>query len=431
MPITITMPALSPTMEEGAVKKWLVKEGDKIVAGQIIAEIETDKATMEYEAADDGSIGKLLVPEGDTPVKVNAPIAIMLEEGEDAGALSGYAPVSVIAHPAPAHAPAAPAMSKPMPSAALKASHQPTPRMPEVATKGRVFASPLARRLAMQGGVELGQISGSGPHGRIIQRDVDAAIASGITGVKKAPPPAAISEIPAGEYETIPHTAMRKTIARRLTESKSTIPHFYLTIECDLDALLSLRRELNDVAPKAQDGAPEYKLSVNDFIIRASALSLHKVPEANASWTDTAMLHHKHADVGVAVAIDGGLITPIIWRAETKGMAQISNEMRDLAARARLRKLMPEEYQGGTFSISNLGMMGIKEFSAVINPPHSMILAVGVGEQRPVVVKGALAIATRMSCTLSCDHRVVDGALGARFFEVFKAYIENPLSMLV
>jgi len=429
MPITITMPALSPTMEEGAVKKWLVKEGDKVTAGQIIAEIETDKATMEYEAVDDGRIGKLLVPEGDTPIKVNAPIAIVLEEGESDAALKSFVPASNVAAPAaplvvpPAVKPAQPVVEKSVPTAAVA--------MPKsVPGQGgkRVFASPLARRLAASGGVELTQIAGSGPHGRIIKRDVDAAVASGAV---KAPVRAATVAPPSGDYETIPHTPMRKTIARRLTESKSTIPHFYLTIECDLDALLALRVELNKSAPRDTEEKPDYKLSVNDFIIRASALALCKVPEANASWTDVAMLQHKHADVGVAVAIDGGLITPIIWRAETKGIAQISNEMKDLAGRARVRKLKPEEYQGGTFSISNLGMAGIKEFAAVINPPHSMILAVGEGEQRPVVKKGAIAIATRMSCTLSCDHRVVDGMLGAKFLSAFKAYIENPLSMLV
>jgi len=424
MPITITMPALSPTMEEGAVKKWLVREGEQVTAGQIIAEIETDKATMEYEAVDEGRIGKLLVPEGDTPIKVNAPIAIVLEEGENDSALKSYVPASGAAKPP--QEPVRPVANVAQAAPSLQPSLKPAAVAASVVVEGaRIFASPLARRVAAQGGIDLAQISGSGPHGRIVRRDVDVALAS---GARKAPP---ARKITADGDETIPHTAMRKIIARRLVESKTTIPHFYLTIECDLDALLAARRDANRGAPKAADGTPEYKLSVNDFIIRASALALRRVPGANASWTEAAMLRHPHADVGVAVAVEGGLITPIVWQAETKGVAQISNEMRDLAARARARKLKPEEYQGGTFSISNLGMMGVKEFAAVINPPHSMILAVGAGEQRAVVKNGALAIATRMSCTLSCDHRVVDGALGAKFLGVFKAYIENPLSMLV
>ncbi len=421
--ITITMPALSPTMEEGKLAKWFVKEGDSVRAGDIIAEIETDKATMEYESIDDGIVGRLLVSEGQEAIKINAPIAVLLEAGEDKAALANFTPAAapvVAAKAMPAMAPAA--------KSAMPAVPQ-QPSVPGTKSNARIIASPLAKRLAAQKGLDLARITGSGPHGRIIKRDLEGA-----------PPMAAVAPVAAktaanelalfaeGSYEIVPHTPMRKTIARRLTQSKSTIPHFYLTIECELDALLEMREKLNARAPKGDDG---YKLSVNDFIIRASALALRRVPEAHASWTDAGLLRHKHADIGVAVSIDGGLITPIIRHADAKGLAEISNAMRDLAERARVRKLKPDEYEGGTFSISNLGMFGIKEFSAVINPPHSMILAVGAGEQRPVVKNGALAIATQMSCTLSCDHRVVDGVLGAQFLNVFKGFIENPLTMLL
>lgn len=464
MPITLTMPALSPTMEEGALNKWLVKEGDAVRAGDIIAEIETDKATMEFEAVDEGRIGKLLVGEGEEGIPVNTPIAVMLEEGEDDDALSGYTPepgqvtpgdgaADADADAPPAATPAgggtgsekaaadkAATAKQPTEGAAKEARTDVSPSVRR--EKGaRVFASPLARRIAAQNNLDLAAITGSGPNGRIVKRDVEAAREAGVAAkpekaeavaTRPPEPAAAAAALPfaEGSYEEVKHTPMRKTIARRLTLSKQTIPHFYLTIDCALDALMALRRDLNERAPREGD-APAYKLSVNDFIIRASALALRRTPEANASWTDSAMLRHKHADIGVAVAIEGGLITPIIRAAETKGLAELSNEMRDLAARARARKLKPEEYEGGTFSISNLGMYGISEFSGVINPPHSMILAVGAAEQKPVVKDGAVAVATVMHCTLSCDHRVVDGALGAEFLKVFKGFIEDPVTMLL
>lgn len=431
--ITITMPALSPTMEEGKLAKWHVKVGDTVAAGDIIAEIETDKATMEYESIDDGIVGKLLVAEGQEAIKINAPIAVLLEAGEDKSALASFKPP-----PAPESAvvKAPPAMAAPQ-AAAQPAMTLSVPQMPKPAPAGsnaRIIASPLARRLAAQKGIDLSAIAGSGPHGRIIKRDLEgvqpkAAPAAAAPAAAAAKPGIKETALFAeGSYELVAHTPMRKTIARRLTESKTTIPHFYLTIECDLDELLGMREKLNAQSPKDNDA---YKLSVNDFIIRACALALRRVPEAHASWTEAGLLRHKHADVGVAVSIEGGLITPIIRHADAMGLAEISNTMRDLAERARARKLKPSEYEGGTFSISNLGMYGISEFSAVINPPHSMILAVGAGEQRPVVKNGALAIATRMSCTLSCDHRVVDGVLGAQFLNVFRGFIENPLTMLL
>jgi len=426
--ITITMPALSPTMEEGKLAKWFVKEGDTVSAGDIIAEIETDKATMEYESIDDGIVGKLLVSEGQEGIKINAPIAVFLEAGEDKAALANFKPAAAPVGAVAKAMPTAPVTVKP---AAMPVAPQ-QPAAPGTKSSARIIASPLARRLAAQKGLDLARIAGSGPHGRIIKRDLEGAqpmaAAAPVAAVVAKPAVNELALFAEGSYEIVPHTPMRKTIARRLTQSKSTIPHFYLTIDCDLDALLEMREKLNGRAPKGDDG---YKLSVNDFIIRASALALKRVPEAHASWTDAGLLRHKHADIGVAVSIDGGLITPIIRHADGKGLAEISNVMRDLAERARARKLKPSEYEGGTFSISNLGMFGIREFSAVINPPHSMILAVGAGEQRPVVRNGALAIATQMSCTLSCDHRVVDGVLGAKFLNVFKGFIENPLTMLL
>ena len=444
MPINITMPALSPTMEEGNLAKWLVKEGDKVSPGDVIAEIETDKATMEVEAVDEGTVAKIVVAAGTQGVKVNSLIAVLAGEGEDASAAAAApaaAPAKAEAAPAKAEAAAAPAASAP-------AAAGPAP----VSASGeRIFASPLARRLASQNGLDLKAIAGSGPHGRIVQRDIEAALKSG-TG-KAAPaaaaapaeaPKAAAAAAPAGpskeqvlklfaegSYELVPHDGMRKTIAKRLTESKQTIPHFYVSLDCELDALLALRTQLNDAAPKSKDGKPAYKLSVNDMVIKAMALALRDVPDANVSWTDDAMVKHKHADVGVAVSIPGGLITPIIRSAEQKALSTISNEMKDLGQRAKDRKLKPEEYQGGTTAVSNMGMMGVKSFSAVVNPPHATILAVGAGEQRPVVRNGALAVATVMTVTLSTDHRCVDGALGAELLGAFKGYIENPMSMLV
>ncbi|WP_322419131.1 pyruvate dehydrogenase complex dihydrolipoamide acetyltransferase [Mesorhizobium huakuii] len=451
MPINITMPALSPTMEEGNLSKWLVKEGDKVSPGDVIAEIETDKATMEVEAVDEGTVAKLVVPAGTEGVKVNALIAVLAAEGEDAGAAAksggGAAPAKAEAPKADAPKAEAP---KAEPAAAPKAEAAPLAN--GHASGERTFASPLARRIAKDAGIDVSDVTGTGPHGRVVKADVDAAIASG--GAKaapaaKAPPGAPAASAPAvkpmsddqvlklfeqGSYELVPHDNMRKTIARRLVEAKSTIPHFYLTLDCELDALLALRTQINAAAPmkKTDKGeAPAYKLSVNDMVIKAMAMALKAVPDANASWTESAMVKHKHADVGVAVSIPGGLITPIIRHADEKTLSTISNEMKDLASRARSRKLKPEEYQGGTTAVSNLGMFGIKDFAAVINPPHATILAVGAGEERAVVKNGEIKIATVMSVTLSTDHRAVDGALGAELLVAFKRLIENPMGMLV
>ncbi|MBB4437220.1 MULTISPECIES: pyruvate dehydrogenase complex dihydrolipoamide acetyltransferase [Rhizobium] len=452
MPINITMPALSPTMEEGNLSKWLVKEGDKVKSGDVIAEIETDKATMEVEAVDEGTVAKLVVAAGTEGVKVNALIAVLAADGEDVSAAASSAGSAA---PAPktdgATAPkaeAAPAPAQSTPAAAPVTAAAPA----SVSSDGsRTFSSPLARRLAKEAGIDLSAVAGSGPHGRVVKSDIEAAVAGG--GAKApaaaasapqasaAPAPAAgapkgaseeavLKLFEPGSYELVPHDGMRKTIARRLVESKQTIPHFYVSVDCELDALLALRAQLNDAAPR-KDNAPAYKLSVNDMVIKAMALSLRDVPDANVSWTDSNMVKHKHADVGVAVSIPGGLITPIIRKAEEKTLSTISNEMRDLGKRAKDRKLKPEEYQGGTSSVSNMGMMGVKNFAAVVNPPHATILAVGAGEQRVVVKKGEMAIATVMSVTLSTDHRCVDGALGAELLQAFKGYIENPMGMLV
>ncbi|MER8953919.1 pyruvate dehydrogenase complex dihydrolipoamide acetyltransferase [Mesorhizobium sp. M0833] len=457
MPINITMPALSPTMEEGNLSKWLVKEGDKVSPGDVIAEIETDKATMEVEAVDEGTVAKLVVPAGTEGVKVNALIAVLAAEGEDAAAAAKSGDGAA---PAKAEAPKADASKAETPKpealkqepAAPAAKAEAAPAANGHANGERIFASPLARRIASEAGIDVAALTGSGPHGRVVKADVDAAISSG--GAKAAPAKAAPAGAAApaaaapkampdeqvlklfaeGSYELIPHDNMRKTIARRLVEAKTTIPHFYLTLDCELDALLALRTQINAAAPmkKTEKGeTPAYKLSVNDMVIKALAMALMAVPDANASWTENAMIKHKHADVGVAVSIPGGLITPIIRRADEKTMSVISNEMKDLAGRARSRKLKPEEYQGGTTALSNLGMFGVKDFSAVINPPHATILAVGAGEQRAVVKNGEIKIATIMSVTLSTDHRAVDGALGAELLVAFKRMIENPMGMLV
>ncbi|WP_018858805.1 pyruvate dehydrogenase complex dihydrolipoamide acetyltransferase [Rhizobium sp. 42MFCr.1] len=446
MPINITMPALSPTMEEGNLAKWLVKEGDTVKSGDIIAEIETDKATMEVEAVDEGTVAKIVVPAGTEGVKVNALIAVLAADGEDVSAAASGAGSAA---PAPKAAEARKAEAAP--AAPAPAAAAPVPAAaPAAAPAGgnRTFSSPLARRLAKESGIDLSAISGSGPHGRVVKSDVEAAVSGG--GAKAAPAaaaPQAAAPAPAaapkgasdesvlklfepGSYELVPHDGMRKVIAKRLVESKQTVPHFYVTVDCELDALMSLRAQLNDAAPR-KDGVPSYKLSVNDMVIKAMALALRDVPDANVSWTEANMVKHKHADVGVAVSIPGGLITPIIRKAEEKTLSAISNEMRDLGKRAKDRKLKPEEYQGGTSSVSNMGMMGVKQFAAVINPPHATILAVGAGEQRPVVKNGQLAVATVMTVTLSTDHRCVDGALGAELLQAFKGYIENPMGMLV
>jgi pyruvate dehydrogenase E2 component (dihydrolipoamide acetyltransferase) len=449
MPFNILMPALSPTMEKGNLTRWLKKVGDKIKAGDAVAEIETDKAAMEVEAADEGVLAKIVVPEGTNDVPVNDVIAVIAGEGEDTAAIAARgAPLPSAAKEISAVPPqrpppqqrvvAAPAAAAPVAPAVL-----PEPgRSLNGERAERIFASPLARRIAKESGLDLATLTGTGPHGRIIERDVKEALARASaaapayelrTPKARVPPSDEIIRkyFAPGSFEEIPHDLMRKTIARRLIEAASTIPHFYLTEECTLDALLSLREAINEAAPKDKDGGPAYKISVNDFIIKALALALIRVPDANVTWTESAMLKHKHADVGVAVAIPGGLITPIVRAAETKTLAMISNEMKDFAARARARKLKPEEYQGGSSSVSNLGMFGIKSFSAIINPPHATILAVGAAEPRIIAKDGAPAVATMMSVTLSCDHRAVDGVLGAELLAAFKDLIEKPVGMLV
>ena len=459
MSANILMPALSPTMEKGNLAKWLKKEGDTIKSGDVIAEIETDKATMEVEAIDEGILAKILVAEGTADVPVNQLIAIIASEGEDpktvGSGAGGATPAKAEAKTettkveevkpaadAPEAEPAQPQAAKPqMNGAAAQTAGD---------GEGRVFASPLARRVAKDAGIDLNALKGSGPHGRIVLADVEASKAAG--GTAKAAPAAAPALAPAaapsavkpagmsdetikkmfeaGSFEEVPHDGMRKTIARRLSEAKSTIPHFYLSADIELDALMALREQINGAAPK-KDGVPAYKVSVNDFIIKALAVALMRVPEANVSWTDGSMLKHKHADVGVAVSIPGGLITPIIRAAETKTLSTISLEMKDLAARAKSRKLKPVEYEGGTTAVSNLGMFGVKDFSAILNPPHATILAVGAGEKRAVVKGGAVVVATVMTVTLSTDHRAVDGALGAELMSALKGLIENPMGMLV
>ena len=439
MPIEILMPALSPTMTEGNLAKWHKKEGDEVHSGDVLAEIETDKATMEVEAVDDGRVGRILVPEGAQGVKVNQPIALLLGEGEDAATLAGFA--GRTAKPDP---PAEPAPTPPQ----HEESHSNARRPPAVGVaaqrgNGRIFASPLARRMAQQAGLDLAAINGSGPQGRIVKSDIEAALAAvhaaaapaaaAPAGVPAAPAAAAAPALSkervlalAGNppYTERPLSAVRRVIARRLVEAKQTIPHFYLTVDCEIDALLGTRAALNIKSDV-------YRISVNDFVIRAAALALRQVPAANASWSDDAILLWDTVDIAVAVALDDGLITPIVKQADRKGLAAIANEMKDLATRARAGKLRLEEFQGGTFSISNLGMYGVRDFAAVINPPHGGILAVGAGEQRPVVKDGALAVATVMSCTLSCDHRAVDGAVGAQFLAAFKKLVEDPLTMLL
>lgn len=418
MPIEILMPALSPTMTEGNLVKWHKKEGDAVKAGDVIAEIETDKATMEVEAVDEGHIDKILVPEGTEMVKVNQPIAILLEEGEDASAIERMK--------------AAPALEKKIePQAAVEPAHiEKKPDLKVVSQSApssdvRVFATPLARRIAENAQLNLGSISGSGPRGRIIKADVEAIVASGSAPLLRSQVPAVALSGYEPAYEVINPSSIRKVIAKRLVESKQTVPHFYLTVDCEIDALLKAREQINARA----EGA--YKLSVNDFIIKACALTLSHVPAANSSWIDDQIYQYESADVAVAVAIEGGLITPVIRKAETKGLVEISTEMKELAGRAREGKLKPQEFQGGTFSLSNMGMYGVKDFSAIINPPQSCILAVGMGEERPVVKAGLLTSATMMTCTLSVDHRVVDGAVGAQFMKVFKDLIENPVMMIL
>ncbi|MFO0169702.1 MAG: pyruvate dehydrogenase complex dihydrolipoamide acetyltransferase [Alphaproteobacteria bacterium] len=428
MATNILMPALSPTMTEGNLARWLKQEGDRIKAGDVIAEIETDKATMEVEAVDEGILGRILVPAGTQGVKVNDVIAVLVEAGEAVPA-AGAAPKAA---PAALPAPAAPAPVAAMPAAAAPA--------PAPSSGDRVFASPLARRMAAQAGLDIGQIAGSGPNGRIVKADVDAALSRGPAPVAAAaapiaaPAPAAAPRPAAPVTITAPHTAVpnssiRKVIARRLAESKATIPHFYVSTDVEIDALLKIRADLNARSPK--DGPGAYKLSVNDLVIKATAVTLRRYPNVNAMWTEDAILQLHDVDISVAVSIPDGLITPIVKGADIKGLAAISNEMKDLAARAKTGKLKPEEFQGGGFSISNMGMYGVKDFAAIINPPQAGILAVAAGEQRPVVKNGALAIATVMTLTLSVDHRVIDGALAAEFLQALKRNIEDPLSLML
>ncbi len=423
MPIKVLMPALSPTMTEGTLAKWLKQPGEAVSAGDIIAEIETDKATMEVEAVDEGVLGKIVVPEGTEAVPVNEVIALILAEGEDASAIEAAPQASAEPAPKPAAPEPPPPAAKPAAATAAPAAAPAAP-VPSDGT-GRLFASPLAKRMAKQAGIALEAIQGSGPHGRVVKRDVEAAIAGGgaVAAKPAAAAPAAAPFEPA--FELKPLSSMRKTVARRLTESKQTVPHFYLTIDCEIDRLLALRKDLNE---RAGDGV---KLSLNDLIIKAAALALMAVPRANASWSDEGIKVYKSADISVAVALEDGLITPVIRGAQDKGLATISAEMKELAGRARDGKLMPEDYQGGTFTVSNLGMFGVKEFAAVINPPQGCILAVGAGAPRPVVRDGALATATVMSCTLSVDHRSVDGAVGAELLAAFRRLVEDPLTMLL
>jgi pyruvate dehydrogenase E2 component (dihydrolipoamide acetyltransferase) len=479
MPMPILMPALSPTMEEGRLAKWLVKAGDVVKPGSVIAEIETDKATMEVEAIDEGVVDAILVAAGTDKVRVNTPIAMLRMAGEVA---------SVASPRLPTLAPPPPSVLPPVLSPIVVAqTNGATVRH----VADRAFISPLAHRLARDAGLDVGALKGSGPHGRVVQRDVEAAVAGRgqpsrapfstaaelatsapttpfmplpsrlpstaaataerfvaaiaptipVRPVSSAPPlvaPPLVAPMPDDKilalydkaaYDVVPHDSMRRVIAERLTQSKSTVPHFYLSVDVRMDTLLAARERLNARSPK--EGPRVYKLSVNDFVIKALALALIDVPAANATWTTEGMLRHRHADVGVAVAVEGGLFTPVIKHAELKTLAEISNEMKDLAVRARKRRLAPHEYQGGTTSISNLGMFGIRSFDAVINPPHATILAIGSGEKRPIVVKDAIEVATMMTATLSCDHRVVDGALGAELLNAFKSFIEDPVRMLV
>jgi pyruvate dehydrogenase E2 component (dihydrolipoamide acetyltransferase) len=421
------MPALSPTMTEGTLSRWLKKEGENVRAGDVIAEIETDKATMEVEAVDEGVLGKILIADGTENVKVNEPIAILVDEGEAVPA-------------APAQQPAA-AAAPPASPAPTEAGAEPPPKPAPQAGNGhdaggeRIFASPLARRMAKQAGLDLAALKGSGPNGRIVKADIEAALQKAAPAAPQ--PAAAAAPAPAlrpattiaAPHKLMPHSSMRKVIARRLTEAKSTIPHFYVSMDVEIDALIKLLGDLNAKSPK--DGPDTYLITINDMVIKASAATLRRVPTVNAAWTDDGMALFDDVDISVAVAIPDGLITPIVRKADQKGLATISREMKDLAGRAREGKLKPEEFQGGGFSISNMGMFGVSEFAAIINPPQSAILAVAAGQKRPVVKNDSLAIATVMTCTLSVDHRVVDGALGARWLREFKRIVEDPLSLLL
>ena len=417
MPVKILMPALSPTMTEGKLSKWLKKEGDNIKSGDIIAEIETDKATMEVEAVDEGILGKILIADNTENVPVNALIGVILEEGENASGMDEFLASNKGAPAQKQNTENSAAAARP---AAGSSNH--APRRFASKSSSRVAATPLAKRVAEQLGVNLNRVEGTGPHGRIVRADVEEQQKNQASApaAKKGPDAKQLADMLGMEYEVIPNGQIRKIVAQRLTESKQTVPHFYLTVECDIDALLAARKELN-----AKNNS---KISVNDMVIKAAALALKEVPAANASWTDEAILQYKHADISIAVATPTGLITPIIKKAEELPITDISTKMKDLAARARDNKLKPEEFQGGSFSISNLGMFGIKNFQAIINPPQGCILAVGAGEQTVVVRDGQMAIATIMNCTLSVDHRVVDGAVGAEYMSAFKKLIQNPIN---
>ena len=460
MATNILMPALSPTMEEGTLAKWLKKEGDTVKAGDVIAEIETDKATMEVEAVDEGTLAKILIPEGSEGVKVNTPIAVLAGEGEDASAApapKAEAPKAEAPKPAMAEAPkpeGKPQLSSPVHGGGggeadgggkATAPKPETPKPAATSTGARVFASPLAKRIAADAKLDLTSVAGTGPGGRIVKSDVEKAIAEGPRPAAKAdaPKPAAGTAQPAlagslpdarlfykeGTYRAVPHDSMRKTVAKRLTVAKRDIPHFYLTADIRIEALMAAREAINAKSPKDGEGA--YKVSVNDFIVKAAAAALMKVPDVNASWTETEMLLHEHADVGIAVALPGnGLITPIIFAAETKGLIQISRETKELAAKAKAKKLKPSDYEGGSFSISNLGMFGMRDFTGVINPPQASILAVGAGEMRPVVENGQIVVGNVMTVRMSCDHRVIDGALGATWLAALKGFLEDPVTML-
>jgi pyruvate dehydrogenase E2 component (dihydrolipoamide acetyltransferase) len=452
MSINITMPALSPTMEEGKLAKWHVKEGDSVASGDVIAEIETDKATMEVEAVDEGKIGKIVVPEGAENVKVNAVIAVLLTEGESAPA-AAPAPAAPPPAPKPAEAPkpastpaAAPVAPVTTGSAALPPA---APRAAAPASAGvngaRIFASPLARRLAKEANIDVSAIAGSGPHGRVVKSDVEA-VKSGKSPLKTMPSVApavggsalasgmtrqqVMALYPEGEYEIVPNDGMRRTVAARLTEARQTIPQYYITADLRIDELLAARERINAAAPKDKDGKPAYRLSINDFVMKAWALALQQVPLANATWAGDAILYHKHSDVAVAVAVPNGLITPVVKSCESKSLRQISDEVRDLAARARSKKLAPHEYQGGTSAVSNLGMFGVQHFTSIINPPHSTIISIGAGEERVYADKGQVKTGMFMTVSFSGDHRSVDGALGAQLMAAFKALIETPVMML-
>ncbi len=430
MPIKITMPALSPTMEEGTLAKWLKSEGDVIESGDVIAEIETDKATMEVEAVDEGILGKIIIQAGSEHVKVNQIIAILLEEGETIDN------IDIEGLNTPVKSPPIQIQDQTAKTEETTSSAAPSKILPPQSNQSRVFATPLARRLAKEKGIDLAQISGTGPKGRIVKSDIlnlktgaqspsPNSSPSPTPQMSSGPDAKQLSDMLSMEYTEIPNSNVRKIVARRLVESKQTVPHFYLTIECQIDTLMKARKEINEAA----NGA--YKLSVNDFIIKSVAQALKAYPAANVAWTDSAILQYKHADISVAVATPNGLITPIVKAAETKGLQEISAEIKDLAGRAREGKLKPEEFQGGTFSVSNLGMYGIKEFDAIINPPQACILAVGAGTKQPYVDGHEVKIGTFMNCTLSVDHRAVDGAVGAEFLQYFKRFIENPVNMLV